>query len=418
MCAALFTRAAAPYPCPRPARPPPRYPPGVRYNPLLRQLPTYPTVAIDQKRDALLAAGRTVYDFGTGDPTEPTPAFIREAMLGAVPDNCRYPTVLGDRGVRAAFAGWARRRLGVELNPDTQVLPSSGSKEVVFHLPLLAVDPAAEDRTVVFPDPGYSVYYRGTVLAGGTPHPQPLGGDFVQRAWELPPEVLRRTRVLWINSPHNPSGAVMTRDDLRRTWELCRENDILLASDECYLDVWYEEPPPSILQVATEGVVAIFSLSKRSGMTGYRTGMIAGDPEVIRRLRELRTNPGLAPQDFVNAAATAAWSDDGHAEARRLLFGEKRRVLLDFLAEMGLEVVASGASFYIWVKAPPGHTGNSYADHLLDAGILTNPGSFFAVTEAGRDYVRLALVPDVETCREATVAWRRLIEAGRAQAAR
>lgn len=381
----------------------------MRLNPRLGTLPTYPTVAIDRVRDRLLAQGRPVYDFGTGDPIEPTPAFIRDAMCASVPDNCRYPTVLGEPAIRQAFAGWAHRRLGVTLDAQSEILPTSGSKEAVFHLPLLVIDPAAPDRGVVFPDPGYSVYYRGTVLAGGEPIPQRLSGDFVQRIWELPKDVLRRTRMCWINTPHNPCGAVMNEDELRRTWETCREHDILLVSDECYVDTWFDRPPPSILQIAREGVLAIFSLSKRSGMTGYRSGIVAGDPAVMGKLREMRANPGLAPQDFVNTAAAAAWNDDTHAEERRHIFAEKRAILLEFLHDVGLEVVASQASFYLWVRAPRGMSGMVYSEHLLEAGILTYPGASFAVTDAGDAYVRLALVPDVETCRAAVAAWRKLL---------
>mgnify|MGYP001559663948 CR=1 FL=1 len=377
----------------------------MRLNPLLGRLPSYPTVVLDQKKAELLAHGKPVFDFGTGDPTEPTPAFIRDEVGRNIPENCRYPSVVGQAPVRQAFSRWAQRRLGVTLDADRQVLPTSGSKEVVFHLPLLCVDPVAADRAVVFPDPGYSVYYRGAVFAGGEPVPQPLDGDFVQRPWTLSPEVLRRTRLLWINSPHNPTGAVMSEDDLRRTWEVCREHDILLASDECYSDTWFDRPPTSILQVATEGVLAVFSLSKRSGMTGYRTGIVAGDTQVMAALRDLRANPGLAPQDFVNAAAATAWDDDAHAEERRGIFAAKREVLLDFLRGAGLEVVASEASFYLWVRAPSGHDGLSYAERLLSVGIVVNPGSAFAVTGAGNHFVRLALVPDVETCREACRAW-------------
>lgn len=381
----------------------------MRYNPRLAKLPTYPTVALDRVRDRLLAEGRPLYDFGTGDPIEPTPAFIRERLCASVPDNCRYPTVAGDPEIRRAFAGYAKRRFGVDLDPATEVLPTSGSKEAVFHLPLLVVDPDADDRAVVFPDPGYSVYYRGAVFAGGEPVPQALSGDFVQRVWELPADLLRRTRLLWINTPHNPTGAVMSEADLRRTWEVCREHDILLVSDECYADVWFDRPPPSILQVAREGVLAIFSLSKRSGMTGYRSGIVAGDPAVMKRLRELRANPGLAPQDFVNAAAAAAWADDAHAEERRAVFAAKRAVLEGFLRDAGIEVVASEASFYLWVRAPRGMDGQRYAERLLDAGVLTYPGRSFAVTSAGDDYVRLALVPDVQTCERAVEAWKRIL---------
>ena len=381
----------------------------MRLNPILGQLPTYPTVALDRVRDRMLAEGREVYDFGTGDPIEPTPDFVREALRGAIPDNCRYPTVLGQRGVREAFAGWAARRFGVTLDPDTQVLPTSGSKEAVFHLPLLVVDPHAPDRGVVYPDPGYSVYHRGACFAGGEPIPQRLSGDFVQRPWELPEDVLARTRLLFVTNPHNPSGSVMSLRDLERTVEVCRAHDILLVSDECYADTWFEAPPPSVLQVADHGAVAIFSLSKRSGMTGYRAGILAGDPEVLRRLRELRANPGLAPQDFVNAAAASAWSDDSHAEARRRIFAQKRRLLLDFLQEAGLQVVASEASFYLWVRAPAGQTGQDFAERLLSVGVLAYPGRAFAVTEAGDDFVRLALVPDLDTCRRAIAAWRTLL---------
>jgi len=378
----------------------------VRLNPKPGNFPTYPTVELDRKRDALIAAGRPVFDFGTGDPIEPTPEFIRAAMKDAVPDNCRYPTVLGDRSIRVAFADYMARRTGVVLNPDTAVLPTSGSKEAVFHLPLLVIDPDADDRGVVFPDPGYSVYHRGTVLAGGEPLPQRLDGDFVQRPWTLPAAVLRRTRLMWINSPHNPTGALMSRDDLRRTWELCREHDILLVNDECYLDVWFERRPTSLLEIATEGVLAVYSLSKRSGMTGYRAGMIAGDPAYMRPLRDLRTNPGLAPQDFVNAASAAAWADDAHAESRRATFGAKRAVLLEWFREAGWEVAASEASFYLWVRAPNGMDGRAFAAWLLGAGILVNPGGAFSLTDAGDDWVRFALVPDLAGCHAAVAAWR------------
>lgn len=381
----------------------------MRLNPILGQLPTYPTVALDRVRDRLLAEGRPVYDFGTGDPIEPTPDFIRDALRESIPDNCRYPTVLGPRGVREAFAGWAERRFGVRLDPDTQVLPTSGSKEAVFHLPLLVIDPHASDRGVVYPDPGYSVYHRGALFAGGEPIPQKLSGDFVQRPWELSDDVLRRTRILFVTTPHNPCGSVMSLDDLRRTAEVCRAHDILLVSDECYADTWFDTPPPSVLQVAKEGAVAIFSLSKRSGMTGYRAGILAGDPAVIKRLRELRANPGLAPQDFVNAAAAAAWNDDAHADARRHVFAQKRQLLVNFLDEAGLEVVASEASFYLWVRAPGGMTGQQYAEKLLEVGVLAYPGSAFAVTDAGDAYVRLALVPDLPTCQAAIDAWRTIL---------
>lgn len=378
----------------------------MRVNPLLGQLRTYPQVALDQKKREVLAAGRALYDFGTGDPLEPTPAFIREAIRDAVPEVSQYPSIAGPRSLRLAIAGYLERRFGVRLDPDTQILPTSGSKEAIFHLPLAFIDPKVEDRTVLMPDPGYPAYQRGALFAGGEVHCERLDGDFLQRPRQLPAAVLRRARVLWINSPHNPSGAVMSLEHLRDIWSLCQEHDLLLVNDECYADIYDREPPPSLLQVSTRGVLVVHSLSKRSGMTGYRTGFLAGDPDALAVYRELRVNPGLAAMDIVNAGATAAWSDDNHAEERRGWLREKKAIFLALFEELGLEVLGAGATFYLWIRVPPGHTDESYAMALLQAGIVISPGSFFGVEGGGAGYVRVAMVPPLEQCRAAASLWR------------
>ncbi|MCB9764227.1 MAG: succinyldiaminopimelate transaminase [Alphaproteobacteria bacterium] len=375
-------------------------------NPLLTQLSTYPTVALDEKKRQVRATGRTLYDFGVGDPIEPTPPHIREAMLAAIPEVSQYPTVQGPRALREAIAAYMARRFGVTLDPATQILPTSGSKEAVFHLPLAFIDPAAPDRTVVFPDPGYPAYSRGALFAGAETHCQRLEGDFLQRPWEIPEDVLRRTRMLWINSPHNPTGAVMSLAHLAQIHALCRRHDILLVADECYADVYDDAPPPSLLQVSDEGVLVIHSCSKRSGMTGYRSGFVAGDPRAVAAYRTLRVNPGVAPTDMTNAAAAAAWADDAHADARRALLRRKKAVFLDLFQELGLELVGSEATFYLWVRAPEGHDEQSYALALLEHGIVVSPGTFFGVSDAGAGYVRVAMVPPLEACREAAAIWR------------
>lgn len=382
-----------------------------RMNPLLDQLRTYPAFELERLKGELLKSGRTIYDFGTGDPVEPTPEFIRKAMLDAVEPECPYPSINGRKSVRAAIADYMGRRFGVALDPDKHVLPTAGSKEAVFHTPLLVIDPAAEDRLVVFPDPGYPAYQRGALFAGGEAWPVPLFGDHVFRPWLLPEEVLRRTRMLWINNPHNPSGAVTSLDDLRRIYDLCVEYDILCVADETYADIYQEVIPRSLLEAGMTNMLVLHSLSKRSGMTGYRTGFLAGDAALIDRLRHLRSNPGLAAQDFVNAAAEAAWRDDRHVEARRETFRAKKRLFVDFFREVGLEVEASEATIYLWIKVPQGHTDESYAASLLQHGILLSPGRMFAVSDAGRDYVRLALVPSMEQCQEAIAIWRAALEA-------
>ncbi len=288
-----------------------------RFNPILEQLRTYPAVAIDQRKAELLAEGRTVFDFGKGDPEELPPEAARAALIQAVAPRMPYPQVLGSNAVRRAIADYMVRRFGVVLDPDTQIVPTSGSKEAVFHMPLLVIDRDAPDRGVVFPDPGYPAYQRGALFAGGEAIATRLSGDHILRPWTLPSDVLDRTRMIWLNSPHNPSGAVMSLDELKRAADFCRARDILLVSDETYADVYHSTPPHSLLECGTDGVLVLHSLSKRSGMTGYRSGFVAGDPAIMKRLRTLRTNPGVVPSDFVNSAAVAAWSDDQHAEERR-----------------------------------------------------------------------------------------------------
>lgn len=378
----------------------------MRKNPLVDHLATYPQVALDQRKREVRAAGTVLYDFGTGDPREPTPGFIREAVRQAIPEVSQYPTVRGDLEFREAVAAYMQRRFGVQLDPATQILPTSGAKEAIFHMPLLVIDPTADDRTVVFPDPGYPGYRRGTLFAGGIPHAQVLSGDYKHRPWELPREVLESCRLLWLNSPHNPSGSLMDLNDLRRVHELCVEHDILVVNDECYADIYGDLKPHSLLEVGSTNALVLHSLSKRSGMTGYRSGFVAGDPEVIAQLARLRVNPGLVPSTSLNQGAAAAWSEDSHVANRRAIFAKKRSILVDFLAEEDLEIVGSEASFYLWVRAPGNLDGEAYAMHLLDHGIVVAPGAFFGRGSSAESFVRIALVPSVSECKEALAAWK------------
>ncbi len=379
-----------------------------RYNPLLDAIAEYPFEALDRRKAALLAAGRTVFDFTKGDPVEPAPAFIRDALTAAVPLHCPYPRVRGNADVRDAIAAYVARRFGVLLDPARAILPTSGAKEAVFHLPLLVVDPAAPDRLVVFPDPGYPACARGALFAGGEAHAVPLSGDHVFRPWTLPPSLLEKTRLLWINTPHNPSGAVTSLDDLARTVEVCQKYDILLVSDETYADIYSDERPHSVLEVSTEGVLALHSLSKRSGLTGYRSGFLAGDVRVIDRLADLRSNPGLVPQDFVNSAAAVAWADDAHVDQRRALFTEKKAAFRAVFDELGVPCTGWDAAIYLWVQVPAGYSDQTYAEKLLERGVVVSPGSCFSVSggEVGTQHVRLAMVPTVAQCHEAAAIWR------------
>ena len=380
-----------------------------RINPLLDRLAEYPMVELERRKEAVAARGLPLYDFSVGDPVEATPEFIRQALQDAITPRCGYPSISGSPGLRGAIADYVARRFDVRLDPATQILPTAGAKEAVFHTPQLVVDPAADDRVVLFPDPGYPAYQRGVLFAGGEPVAVPLEGDHVFRPWLLPDALLRRTRMIWLNTPHNPSGAVTSLTDLRRAVDLARTYDILLVSDEAYADIYHGQPPPSLLQAGVEGVLVLHSLSKRSGMTGYRSGFIAGDPALVSRLRRLRANPGLASPDFVNAAAQAAWADDAHVAERRAIFRAKRQLLLDFFQEAGLEVHGSEATIYLWVRVPGGDDDEAWAERLLQEGVVVSPGRMFGVSGAGRGYVRLALVPSLDEITAAIAAFRRVL---------
>jgi succinyldiaminopimelate transaminase len=375
--------------------------PPLLLNPILARQGAYPLLRLDERRWELEEKGLDLFDFGTGDPREPTDGKIRQALINGVPEVSRYPSTTGKQRLREAFCGWMERRHGVALDPESEVLPATGSKEAIFHAPLAFLHHSHGRRGVAYGTPGYPVYERGTLLSGGEALP-------VELKWEngflLQPEAIdpERTRILWINYPHNPTGATATYDYLESVVEFCRRHDILLFSDECYNDVYSGEPPPSVLELTTERTIAFCSLSKRSGMTGYRSAMMAGDKELIAALQKLRPSIGVATQSFVQDAATAAWDDDAHVEKRRRVFGEKRDLFTAFFEEAGLEYLPTEASFYLWVAIPDGDD-EAYALRLMEEGVIVAPGRAFGA--GGEGYIRIALVPGLEDCKLAIQRW-------------
>ncbi len=387
----------------------------VTRNPALDDLGDYPLAPLQELAEELRAGSEPVHDFSIGDPDEPTPVFIRDALTAAVGPTSRYPTAAGRPELREAIGGWLGRRHGVHVDPDRHVLPSAGSKEAIFHLPLAVIDPDGDERHVIYGEPGYPVYERGTRFAGGEPDPVGLGPEtgWLLELGDVEAERLERAAVAWVNYPHNPTGATADADYYRRQLEVAREHGVLLCSDECYQEIWFDEPPASALEAAGDaptGLLSFISLSKRSGMTGYRAGAMVGDPELIHRLRQLRPNLGTASPTFVQAAATAAWNDQAHVEERRAIFGEKRRIVLGFLRDAGIEVSGSQATFYVWFRAPGGDDV-AYVEALLDERIVASPGRAFG--PSGTGWIRLALVPAAEACVAAVTRWGEAIAAGR-----
>ncbi len=386
-------------------------------NPVLSELGGYPLAAYQDLKRELAGDGRPLHDFSIGDPIEPTPAFIRRALLEGLPEISQYPTAAGLPELRSAIAGWIERRFKVAVDPDREVLPTAGSKEAIFHLPLGLLDPRGDRTAVLWGTPGYPVYERGFRFAGGTSDAVELGPG---TGWRLQLgalglDRLDRACVAWLNYPHNPTGAVADADFYADALEVARDRGVVLASDECYVDIHpaAAEPPTSLLQAAGDdrsGVLVAFSLSKRSGMTGYRSGALVGDPELIAAQRLLRPNIGTASPEFVQRAAVAAWSDDEHVAQRRATFDRKRAVMLAFAQQAGLQVSGSDATFYVWLRAPGGDD-LAYAQSLLRERVVVSPGRAFGA--AGRGWLRLALVPSIDGCHAAVDAWSAAIAGGR-----
>jgi len=370
----------------------------MKVNPVLLALAPNQIGLLQELARARRAAGERVLDFSIGDPLEPTPPFIPEALRRAVPEVSQYPTTPGLPELREAVAGYVKRRFGVKVDPETQVLPTSGAKEAIFSSALAFVDRDRGDL-VAWPTPGYPIYEKGAVLAGAEPRPVRLGPDFVFRADDLAEDEWARAAMVWVCSPHNPAGSVTSRSELEELMAAARKGEAWLCSDECYADLYENDPPTSVLEVAgptSTGALSYLSLSKRSGMTGYRSGVVVGDAEAIRCLKRLRGYTGTASPEFVQRAAIAAWNDDDHVVERREIFRQKRAILREAFEASGMTVVGSVAGIYLWVAVPD---DVEIANQLLEENILLTPGRAFG--PGGEGYVRLALVPTVDECDEA-----------------
>jgi succinyldiaminopimelate transaminase len=368
---------------------------AIRIAPTLAEMATYPFVQLEEARRALVAQGVAVIDFGKGDPNEPTDPIIRQALIDAVPERAPYPLAAGLPELREAAAGWCARRFNVELDPDTELIPTFGSKEAIFSLAQVLVDPHSPKNVVVYGEPAYPVYERGALFAGAEVRTLPLlrENGFLPDLSSLGDD----TAIVWVNYPHNPTGALAPLWFYEQLAELAARYEFVIASDEAYSELWFDEPPVSALQVADRSRVIVFqTLSKRSSMTGYRSGFVAAPPEVISALKAYRPTVGTAPQEFVQRASVVAWNDERHVEETRDRYRAKRDVLLPVLKRKGWQVVASDATMYLWVAVPDAST---LAEQLLERGVLISPGTYFGPSGAG--YVRFALVPTLDECERA-----------------
>jgi N-succinyldiaminopimelate aminotransferase len=384
-------------------------------NPLLQRLHPYPFERLRELTRGITpnAACRPI-SLGMGEPRHPTPTLIEQALVGALSGLSSYPATAGEPALRAAVAGWLLRRYGVNVDAETQVLPVNGSREALFALAQTVIDASLPHATVVCPNPFYQIYEGAALLAGAQTafaNSDPAR-NFAVRWDDIDEATWARTQLLYVCSPGNPTGAVMPLAEWARLFELSDRHGFVIASDECYSEIYFgQEPPMGGLQAAQalgrtdfRRLIAFTSLSKRSNVPGMRSGFVAGDAEVIARFLLYRTYHGSAMSTVVQRASIAAWNDEAHVAANRALYWQKFDAVTPLLAEV-LQVRLPDAGFYLWA-AVPGGDDVAYARGLLaQYNVSVLPGSLLSRTAHGSNpgsgRIRMALVASLDECLEA-----------------
>ena len=361
----------------------------------LHRLPPYLFVEINQRIAELRARGEEVISFAMGDPDLPTPSHIVERLCQAAhnPANHRYPETAGLPELCQAIAEWYEKRFGVTLNPSEEVLPLIGSKEGIGHMALCFIEPG--DLALV-PDPSYPPYSLGTVLAGGEPYFMPLKeeNDFLPDFEVIPTEVVNRAKLMWLNYPNNPTGAIANSDFFQKAVHFAQQHDLVICHDAPYTEIAFNGyTPPSFMQIpgAKKRGVEFHSLSKTYHMTGWRIGMMVGNADMVNALFKVKSNldSGI-PQAIQYAAVEALRGSREHIAEHNAVLQRRRDKLLKVINEIGLKARTPEATFYIWAKIPQGYTSIEFTKKLLDeAGIAVTPGIGYG--KEGEGYIRFSL---------------------------
>jgi len=367
----------------------------VKFARRVEQLPPYLFARISELIAQQRAKGVDVISFGIGDPDLPTPEYILDSLKHAadVPANHRYPETEGLPEFRQAVARWYQRRHAVTLDPETEIISLIGSKEGIAHLPLCLIDPG---DIALITDPGYPVYEVGTMFCGGVTEKVPLREEdgWLPRFETIPSDVAARAKVIWLNYPNNPTGAVADLAFYEQAVAWAREHDVVIAHDLAYSEVAYDGyVPPSILEVPGSRDVAIEfnSLSKTFNMTGWRIGMAVGNAELVGALRRVKSNiDSGAPQAVQQMAITALDGPGDVIAERNAIYQHRRDRVVEVLRALGLHVDPPKASLYVWARLPAGQTASDYAQRLVEqTGVVVTPGTGYG--EAGEGYIRLSL---------------------------
>lgn len=365
----------------------------------LRRLPPYLFAQLERKIADKRAAGVDVISLGIGDPDTPTPDLVIDAMREHVgrPDTHQYPSNRGRASFREGIAEFYQTRFGVELDPDTEVIPALGAKEAIANISLAYTDPG---DVVLASDPGYPVYTNGPIIAGAEPVPLPLvpALGFQPDLDAIPTDVAERARLMFINYPNNPTGAVIEDDFFARVVDFARRHDIIVVHDNAYSEITFDGyRAPSFLETpgAKDVGIEVFSLSKTYNMTGWRSGAVIGNADLVAAYWQLKTNIDSGMFEAIQEASIAALASDQSSVAEMCeIYRRRRDVLVDALRAIGLEVEAPKGTIYLWTRVPDGQTSAGFAERLLEeAAVVISPGSAYG--PSGEGFVRMSLtVPD------------------------
>jgi LL-diaminopimelate aminotransferase len=379
----------------------------------LRRLPPYLFAQIERKIAEKRAAGIDVISLGIGDPDTPTPQVVVDAMCEHVarPDTHRYPSNRGRASFREAVAAFYERRFGVALDPETEIIPALGAKEAIANVNLAYLDPG---DVALASDPGYPVYTTGPLLAGAEPVSLPLAPErgFLPDLEAIPPEVAERTRLMFLNYPNNPTGAVVEDDFFARVVEFARRHDIIVVHDNAYSEITYDGyRAPSFLETpgAKDVGIEVLSLSKTYNMTGWRSGAVVGNADLVQAYWQLKTNLDSGMFEALQEASVAALSSDQSTVAEMCAIYRRRRdTLVAALRAAGIEVTPPKGTIYLWAPVPDGETSASFTERVLEeAAVVISPGAAYG--PAGEGFVRMSLTVPDERLNEAAERIARLV---------
>lgn len=348
--------------------------------------PPYPYDRLDELRALAGQRFGGVVDCSIGTPTDPPPQMVVEALASSNAER-GYPASVGTPAYRNAAAGWLRRELGAAVDPDSETAACVGTKEFVVSTPhyLRLRDPSRD--TVLYPAVSYPSYAMGAVLAGCRAVPVPVDDQWRIDLSRVDPGDAERALCLWVNTPGNPAGGL---DDLTSAARWGRANDVLVISDECYVEFTWEGPPRTILSAGVDGVLAVHSLSKRSNLAGVRAGFYAGDPLLLHYLSEVRKHAGCMVPGPVQSAAAAAWNDQAHVAEQRGVYWHRLELAQQILGALGVSADLPGGGFYLWARAPDADAWGLAHTLAQRCGVIVSPGEFYGPDSTG--FVRMAVV--------------------------